>query len=417
MRPDATYTDDLYRFDYATEQVVVKLDRLQERSRGGGITCELTIESSAEPNPGVLHGPKNFNLLTSSTALANDLTRRRDDIDWEAMLGQVSAAAVKRWREGEPMIDLATFERGEAPKYLLPPLIESRGVTVVAAGGGTGKSMLGIACAMTVATGIPFLGIEPLYQCPVAYLDWEADPDTHQERMQALWRGYGAPGAVPPELMLYRRHVASLSEAGSVLRRQIAERSVRFAVVDSVGMARGGAPEDAETTIRLFVAMRSLNIPILAIDHMSKDALNNGKGEPIGSVYTTNSARRVFVMRSAEMDGRTGVSIKNVKANNGRLAAPIGYQVDFNEDALGNLTAVRYTASSLFDLPTEVQTGGQKYELLAYLKREGGRAPLHEVAEALHVTASNLGNLIRRNDEWFVRVDDSVALLDKEHSL
>lgn len=416
LSPASTFTDDLYRYDYAEEQVSVLMDRVSERRSAAGITCELTIDSGATP-AGRLYGPKNFNLMTSSKALANELTARRDDVDWSGLLTQVSALSVARWREGEPVVDLAEVEMEQGgTKWLIPDLVESRGVTVIAAGGGTGKSYLSLACALTVATGVPMLGIEPAAQHPVLYLDWESEAATHAERAQALWAGAGKGGRVPPMMVMYRRQVASMADVAAVIKRQMVQHSIGFVVVDSIGMARGDDPVDAEATIRLFTAMRSLNVPVLAIDHMSKEVLNNptARKEPIGSVYTTNSSRRVWVAKSDETNGAMAITLRNVKANNGRLARSLGYEVEFVEDALGNLTAVTYTASSMLDLPPSVQ-GGRKWEIAAYVKQQDRAVPVEEIAHALGMTDANVRTVLNRNETLFARVSGGVSLLDRGH--
>jgi len=59
---------------------------------------------------------------------------------------------------------------------------------------------------------------------------------------------------IPDGLLFYCTEVAPLAEAAPDLRCFIAERDVGLIIVDSVGLARGGAPESSEDTLRFFRA-------------------------------------------------------------------------------------------------------------------------------------------------------------------
>jgi len=416
MRVEPTYTEDFYRFLFPDEQVSISMERIAEkRGSTGGIQCEITIESSDTISGGLLHAG-NFNLLTANAAIVNKL-RQRLDLDWDGILTHVSDLAKKRYREGEPIIDLATVESNDQSRWILPNFIEQTSrPTLIAAGGGTGKSTIGIAAAMSVATAIPFLGLNPEVICPVLYLDWEADPQIHAERCQSLWRGQGLEGHFSSDALFYQRQVASLHELISSLKKKIMEYNIGFCVLDSVGMARGGAPEDAEATIKLFNAVRKMNIPVLAIDHMSKEALanKNAKQSAIGSVYTANSVCRVWIMRSSE-DG-SGVTLEDVKRNNTRRQRTLAYNIHHVDDGTDDQRSLEilYESTDFRDLDSSIQPSGQKYLIANVIKANSG-LPMstQEIAEQAGISQASVRVVISRSKDFFHKVDGKIALISE----
>lgn len=409
--PRKTFTEDFFRFDFETEMVSVTMERIAEkRGAGAGIVCELTIESSEPTAPGGLY-LGTFNLLTANTALANKLKARREDVDWDGLLTAIAGIAVKRYRQGEPVVDLAEVVPTLRSRWLIPGFVEdTTRPTLIAAGGGVGKSTIGLAAAVTVASGVPVLGLTPARQCAVLYMDWEADADVHSERLRALWRGMGLDGAVPPMLFHYQRQVASLHESVSTIRRRVAELGIGFAVLDSVGFARGDDPNSAEATIRLFVANRKLGIPVLAIDHMSKEMLANPQSRKtaIGSVYTENSVCRVWVMKGEQVEpGVLAISLSDEKRNNTAKQPSLAYHVRLEDDGTTDQrpVSIAYERADYHDLPSGTQPGGQKYTMAKVIEEYGGNATDEQIAESMGVTTGTVRTLLARHKDWFVRLD------------
>lgn len=407
-KPTPTFTEDWYRFAFDEEQVSVFMERIAEkRGAGAGIVCELTVESAEPIAPGVLY-LGTFNLLTNNAALANKLRSRREDVDWDGLLTLVAGSAVKRYRQGEPVLDLAEVEPTAHARWLIPGFIEDTArPTLVAAGGGTGKSTIGLAAAMTVATGVPILGIHPTRQCAVLYEDWEADEQVHAERVRALWRGAGRSGEFPPGLIFYQRQVASLHESVATIRKRVAELGIGFSVMDSVGFARGDDPNSAEATIRLFTANRRVGIPTLAIDHMSKEVLQNPNARKgaIGSVYTENSVCRVWVMKGEESaPGALTVSLSDEKRNNTARQASLSFRVHLEDDGSDDQRphSIRYERVDFRDVPSGVQSG-QKWQLAKYLEENGGSATQDEIVEATGISAANVRVLLGRHPDLYMR--------------
>ena len=65
-------------------------------------------------------------------------------------------------------------------------------------------------------------------------------------------------------------------------------------------MALTGSPESAEATLELTRAIRTLNVPVLLIDHISKAAIKGEDDMAFGSVYTEYSSRLAWQLNADE---------------------------------------------------------------------------------------------------------------------
>lgn len=409
-KPETTYLGDTYRFNWGDDGVEIILDRISEDGKQGP-KGELSIKMARPGMEGHLHGPVRFNLTASTTRaqLVRQLLERVGDVDWYGALEQVCVLSIQRWRDGDPVIDLASVPPRESARFLVEPFIEDSGTTIIFADGGTGKSTLALALGATVALGKPILEITPRATCPVLYLDWESDESTHAERLSALV------GVVPAGLMHYRRQVASLTESAPTLRRRIAELGIGLVIVDSLGAARGGEPESAEVTIKTFNAIRSLSIPALAIDHVAKHSTENRPNKPFGSAFSYNLARLVWAAEKVQEEGdeKSTIALTNTKSNNGRLHKRRGYRVEFANDDDGRVMAITYTLCDIRDMPEFRGKLTQQDQLAAVLRQNnGGPLTPQEIADCLQADGitwaeSTIRTVLGRYRDMFVQLADS----------
>ena len=210
--PQETYLLDSYAFHWKEDGIEALLERLHEEK--DGLKCEITINTSRLPIPGMVREGR-FNLSSPTTrkswvtALEERMPGDRFSIDWYAVMEMICAKSVRRWRQGEPMVDLARVEVSEDLPYLLYPLVIDGATSVLFADGASGKSLVALAAAVSVATGIEVIpGFTPQRLGPVIYWDWEWDAESHAERLQAICAGLETD---PPEgLIFYQREMASV---------------------------------------------------------------------------------------------------------------------------------------------------------------------------------------------------------------
>jgi hypothetical protein len=271
-----------------------------------------------------------------------------------------------------------------ARRWVVDPYLETAGPTVIFAPGGSGKSYFGLALAASVASGVPLCGPSPATTGPVAYLDWEADPDTQARRLASF--------GVDIVNVWYRRESAPLHTVAERLASRLADMGAVSVTIDSVGMARGGAPESAEDTIRLFAAIRQLGVPALCIDHVSKDqmARNGGRKMSFGSVYTTNAARLCWALIPAWRAGELALRLENTKSNNGPPANPRGLTLTFTAGSVMVTTSDRPPI-----IPTD--DGGEDLtDRLANMLDFSGPSFIADLAVSLNTHPDTVSKALRR---------------------
>jgi hypothetical protein len=327
---------DNFKFTWASLALEAELRRFVQRS--DALMADLLIAAIGEQDGRavrkLIHRTTlNLKAGETRTRLAKYLNERRSDVPWIDVLEQLCFLGADRYEEGDPTIDLRDVDPRERPRWFLYPYLEHGGPTILFGPGGTGKSYLSLAAALTIATGSPFFGQLVGQSVPVLYLDWETDQYTHAERLQALCKGLG--GVRLPNAIYYRRMVGSLGDQLGAVQREIERLGIGGGVVDSLAAARGGEPESADVTNRTMTAIRALAIPTLVVDHVSKAVMNSTRGEgrlsPFGSIYTENRARNTWsVRRAGEEGGDTfAVGLVHEKTNNGRYQKRHGFELSF----------------------------------------------------------------------------------------
>lgn len=328
--PVVSGAGDLVRIVWVEEQVRAELDRWDESQHS--ISAELVVWSDRQPSPGLLHRAR-LNLMSSQSrrTLRNVLQERIPELDWHAILEQLCVYSVERYRDGDPAIDLRTVDPYRRQRWLISPYLEMSGPTLFYADGDTGKSMLALWIAIQVALGSK----DMQKSIPVLYCDWETDVETHAERMIALCRGLGIDrDAMPP--VFYKHMTTTLSSARTTICKEVDRVKAGMVVIDSLGVAGDGNPEESGTAIRIFQSLRMMPVPPLCIHHKRKPSgiVTTGissKAEAFGSVYFTNLARLVWDLTAVKTEDRAtlNISLVNVKANNGRLQRRHAYRLEF----------------------------------------------------------------------------------------
>jgi len=391
------YADDRHRHLWPSLTTEVTLERFTESS--GDIKAECTVRSEIPPASGVLSRTR-LNLISerSIKMLANTLESRVPGCDWYGVLQKAALLTVDYYREGSPLIRLADVEPAGGPRWVLAPLLEQGGPTVLFAPGGSGKSYLAMSVALSIATGQPTGFGMPAITGPVAYLDWESDPETQLDRMHRLGRAMGIDD--PQRNIWYRREDVPLRSSADQLRHQLADRGIVAAVIDSVGWATGGAPESAEETIRTFSAVRKLGVPCLCIDHVTNEAAESGKAKrAFGSAYKANAARLAWALSSRWSGGRVDLRLENTKANNGPKSDPLGVTLEFSGDKV-------HVYSTEPPLIVEQAGEGTISEQISKALSDFGPLTAVDIAAAIEASPATVRKTLSRYTDLFQRRSD-----------
>ncbi len=382
----------------------MEFDRFNEH--GDDLSAETTCYSLLPPRQGLLHRAR-FNLLSTTTrsSIAKTLSGRESGLPWSEMLESAVWLAIEAYREGDPTVDLRTVDPWPQDRWLLRPYVEYGGPTVLFAEGGSKKSILALWMALRVA----------LAGKPVLYLDYESGKELHAQRMRALCAGMKIdPEAMPP--VHYKRGSSSLSQSLYVVRRDIDLFQCGMVVIDSVGMAGDGPPEEAATAVGLFRSIRTIPVPCLCIHHKRKAAAGqkaeNQRDRMFGSVYYVNFARLAWEVDAPEDEESANpvVGLVNVKSNNGRLEKRHALEIAFtNETANGSERLTCLTINAV-DIRTVPELSG-RVTLAERISAELRHGPMSakELAVSLDSSPNSVGVTLSRMKASSVvlRVDDN----------
>jgi len=412
-----------YVFTWAGGAIEIRLSHIVEGR--GETTAELKASTTLPPSAGCLEwGRINLTSMSTRTSLAKSLTERLP-FDWQGALLQAAHRAVQARRVGEPTVDLTQVSARET-RWLLWPFVEYGGPTVLFADGGTGKSVLALMMAYSVASGRPLLGNPQGPPQNVLYLDWETDAQTHAERLRAIHNAF-AFGTDPPAVY-YKRMSGSLAESAAQIQAEVARLKVALVVVDSLSLAVGGGMplEESATATAFFGAASQIEACMLASSHISKatasNAANSGqKATPFGSAFFRNAARSAWYVESLQEEGanESVLRFEHVKSNNGRYQRQRGYRLTFeNVGDEGNerLAGIRLSPVELTEVPEFAKKLTWAQRISRILATEG-KLSTSQVAEELGEenrkrVSNELGKLQQAGR--IVRLPDSTWGL-KEH--
>jgi hypothetical protein len=372
--PVCTVDQGAYTVDFDTKHTTFTFDYV-EAGRDGGVWSEMDVTVGLPLSDPGFRARVNLIQGTSRTDAVKQLTSRFRDgnLDWAGMMEMASRWVVDRFRRGEPAMLLrdALAEDEEQVMPLLPPLVVGDGATILFGDGGSAKSFLGLALAASLHTGTEVIrGLHPTTSKRVLFLDWEWQAKPHARRLMRLM------GPDLPDLA-YARCASPMKHERDRIRQLIREHHAEFIVIDSVGLACGGEPEDAATAIGFFNILSGFGLDSLCIAHVTKSDANAESAKfPFGSQFWHNSARKTWFIRpqrEANSD-RLAVALYNRKSNDGAEDAPFGLHFTFGQ-------RVTIERSQLLNMPEFAATTPIRMRITQVLR--SGAMPLHVIASEL----------------------------------
>ena len=303
----------------------IVLDFVRPTSRGLEVWVELWSGDDEIP---VVQGQQNIMSPRAAQPFIEGAKAKKGD--WAEGLRIAFHQLLLEHRDPSETVDLTTITP-TGLEWVVEPLIERGGNTRLIAAGGSGKSIMTLACLLTIATGNrKFLGLDAAITGPVLYLDWEANAGTHAQRLHALCDPIGA--ALPDrDQLIYQYHAAPLARSAQSVRRTCEKFGVVAMAVDSKVMAAGpsGQSSGEDAAVGLFTALREIGRPSVIVDHKTKEDIAKGKKGGYGSVYNQNLARLEWEMGKysrVSKNKRTFV-LSLEKENNVGDLPPIGFEM------------------------------------------------------------------------------------------
>lgn len=167
--------------------------------------------------------------------------------------------SLRALREHPGLLSAAELSELPAPTWLVDGLIPSGGLSVLYGAPSTGKSFLSLALALSIATGVPWLG-RTVEAGPVIYIAGEGNGG--MPRRQEAW--FLSEGVEDAALGYYRHSVDLLDpEASGALASVVRAIRPRLIVIDTLARTIGAGDESGS---------RDMNRYVAAVDRVRGDA-------------------------------------------------------------------------------------------------------------------------------------------------
>ena len=412
-RPIVKQVGTRYDFFWEKERVYAIVSRLHDHS-DGRVTAEVSLKTSKnDARTHILHGQLNLLSTRSKKDLIKELADRYPlpEPQWVEMVEQLCSLTLEGHCKGKPPKEIWPVPEGEPapePEMLITPLLYRNKPTLIFGEGSSGKSC--IALALAIIAQLPYndnpLWLQPK-QANALYLDYESDEDEFRQRLTRICRGFGV-GPVP---ILYRECDIPLVEDIEHLEQIVSEYNIGLVIIDSLGVASGGASlNDAATATTFYAALRRLGVTSLLITHISKDAVTR-KPSAFGSVYFTNLARSVFAINKHQEQESTEIAIDLVhtKNNQGPLLTHQGFKIRF----LPEKTLIsRIEPESVPEFLEKMSLKARIGELL----KDEGKLPAKDIAEMIDKPENTVRSILSRNKGLFVRMGNEWGLMSNDYS-
>lgn len=361
----------------------VRLTIADVEAKGGELRAWVEVHEAGRR---LHYGDYNLRGPRTVTSMASACARARAKLDWPGWLSECCYEAIHDTLEGDPPVELS--DQGSRPSgWIVEALVGDVGATSLVGFGQTGKSLLALACALTVCSGESiWLGLEA-DRGKVLYLDWEADENTHRWRISQLCRGTGRPC---PKGLHYLRPRLPLARTVTSVARHAAQVGASLLIVDSVMLARGGDAFGPEATLGLYAALDRIGIPSLLVDHRAKHSQDTGDQGPFGSVSNFNSLRLCWTTGTTPVSDGFTLTLKKSKANYHGMLKPHAWDVTFADE---NRT-VRFEGRDALSAPGEATTTDR---ILGALRRAGAAGwRAKDLAREVGTSESSVRGLLTR---------------------
>ena len=324
------------------------------------MVAEVEAELLVPGLPPYVHGPVRLNLTSSrdQASLRKTLEERCPQaaenlplpIDWTYILASFCKQGLQWHREGRPAVTITGSADAKPPEWFLDPFIIKRNPVLLFGDGGTAKSSVAQAVAMSCALpwgDNPMRWKAPTRSIQTLYCDWESNEEVMDYRMLKLRMGHGF-----PELPFLHHVTCAMPLASEIehIARKIIHFKAEIIIIDSATGACGGDINKPETASPFFAAIRSLDVASLIIHHVSKENQKTKLQTPVGSYQFWTTPRLIWCSRkiSEEKHGDVStlvVSLKDIKHNDLPPHRPFGLRFEFSP------TIIRVSYESTADSP------------------------------------------------------------------
>lgn len=443
-QPGYQHEDNWYTFLFPDSGVEIAVERVEGT---GQIFGNVTIRQQ-DPNRPYVQTPIRvcLNALRDRQELVRKLVAQEQGNarPWERYLETAFGKVVKTHEQGAPFEDLRQYRPKAGAQDLIRGFLPTRATTLLSGAGGSLKSTLAMALALTVLTGVTVIPGMDLVGQPgaVLYLDWEANKDDLVRRGMSLCDGVSLDWEWLPSPFIYRYMTAKFTGDIRAIRYEVARQDVRLVIVDSMGyaMQHTGQNGGVDGATALMSSLRSLSegrggeqdCTRFCIGHVANDdQTKSGRMSTFGSYYQELGARAVWEVRRQSQEaqsedgvGSVSLGLYNTKANNGPPRKPLGLHVVFRAEN----EPFKVLRAEIDATDSELSLGLSLAQRITGLLRQEHFLPSFAIAEQLGAKPEEVERTVRRmgdavihlNREWTdgngKKAASVLALRDRQHS-
>ena len=334
MNVKTTMRAGIYEFEFVDEGITITMKNIH--SEKGQVIARMYVK--ADPSKHVnltgsfldqmtLNMNSNSGVNSKVTAIKT-FSEMIEDVPWDSIIRHCAIHTTMKFEEGHSLVMIGNLPPREEVPYMLHPLIRKDVPCILYGESGIGKSYVALFLALLITNEIPAVGLTPR-KANVLYLDWEDGEQNMDERLKALAKGLD----IETPQLYYQYMDGNLRERLDMVAERISKNDIDLIIVDSKGASLGGRINEADTTVQLFNAIRSLRVTSIVIDHVAKQSAIG----PIGSTYTVAEARNVWEMTSTKTlgDNNLRIGFYHRKTNMGKIHDSFALEFIFNEDDRG----------------------------------------------------------------------------------
>jgi len=378
------------------DRLRIRANRLREDKEGLVGEVEIYIRL---PLTLVLRAKLNFLSQTAKRNLVKMLKERYQlspEEDWYDIVEDFSDLIIAKYREPEPIIVI-----GEKPSnwdvWLVEPFIAKNTVNILYGPGGSMKSYFGLLLSLMAKEKIPFNSFCSYSADPInpLFLDYEDFPEVANTRLIQLAQGL----QVETPTILYRKCFLPLRYESETIGEQIRKNKANLVIIDSLAPACLGYDLfSAQAAVDTFSIFREWQVSVLAIAHLSKGDIKEGKNaSPYGTVFFQNLSRCVWELKAELHDKYTDLHFIPRKMN---------YAKRFPEPRALRI----YEDFTIVPVEKDTEDFPLAYRITQFLKNENKALLPSEIAEELSVSEQAVraslgrGNFVHLKDgRWGIK--------------
>lgn len=363
VNPTSHYDDDYHSHDFFTEEgdhvCTIEFDAIEESRKNLDADCIVTWHLGSKDAMPVIMEQINLMARTGNSALAQVIKRLAGDnaylANWQQGFDTAVYSTIMGWRGSASdggFLDVVVPTVNDAP-FLLRPWISSVGTTVLFAPPGSNKSMFCMWMGIHVARNVELWGQAPQKHGPVLYVDFEDERAPHEFRFSAMLRSLGVEDG--ERLIYHERVTRNLRAAKRRIRKLVRDLGCPLVIVDSISRARGSDVSSSEATVKLFEMFSQFGVPVLAVDHMTKEEnkrvwtanYDAREAQPLGSGVTQNTVRLGWMMNvlPGATDQLKKYNLYNTKHNHVAEQATVGLTFRAESDEWGTIYNAEFSRS------------------------------------------------------------------------